>query len=143
MSNIIGLDLNIDQDYLASAVQQTVMMGISEALNGKNEIVSQIVKSVLHTKVDDRGRISSYDRDNKYSLLEIYVKQALTEAAKEELISMVEEKKPFIKELIREKILETDVQQTLVDNFFTSVCSSITSPWRTKVDVEFMKESEG
>ena len=30
MANIVGLDLNIDQDYLAEAVRQTVIMGISE-----------------------------------------------------------------------------------------------------------------
>ena len=56
MANIVGLDLNIDQDYLAEAVRQTVMMGISESLNGKNEIVSQIVKMVLSTKVDKTGK---------------------------------------------------------------------------------------
>lgn len=54
MGNIVGLDLNIDQDYLAKAVQQTVLMGISESLNGKNEIVSQIVKMTLNTKVTDK-----------------------------------------------------------------------------------------
>ena len=54
MANIIGLDLNVDQDYLAEAVRQTVIMGISESLNGKNEIVSQIVKMTLNTKVSER-----------------------------------------------------------------------------------------
>jgi hypothetical protein len=67
MANIVGLDLNIDQDYLAEAVKQTVMMGISESLNGKNEIVSQIVKMVLSTKVDKNGKISSYSSDNKFA----------------------------------------------------------------------------
>jgi len=33
MGNIVGLDLNIDKDYLEEAVKQTVIMGISEALN--------------------------------------------------------------------------------------------------------------
>lgn len=66
MGSIVGLDLNIDQDYLAEAVKQTVVMGISEALNGKNEIVSQIVKMTLNTKVSDKGTISTYSSDNKY-----------------------------------------------------------------------------
>ena len=65
MANIVGLDLSIDQDYLAEAVKQTVMMGISESLNGKNEIVSQIVKMVLSTKVDKNGKVSSYSKDRK------------------------------------------------------------------------------
>ena len=79
MGNIVGLDLNIDQDYLADAVKQTVIMGISESLNGKNEIVSQIVKMVLTTKVDKTGKISSYSSDNKYTLLEYYVQKMIKE----------------------------------------------------------------
>ena len=59
-NNIVGVNLNVDKDYLQEAVKQTVLMGISESLNGKNEIVSQIVKSVLDTKVDKTGKISSY-----------------------------------------------------------------------------------
>ena len=68
-NNIVGVNLNVDKDYLQEAVKQTVLMGISESLNGKNEIVSQIVKSVLDTKVDKTGKISSYSSDNKYTIL--------------------------------------------------------------------------
>ena len=96
MGNIVGLDLNIDQDYLAKAVQQTVLMGISESLNGKNEIVSQIVKMTLNTKVSDKGTISSYDRDNKYTLLEYYVKKMITEVTAEVMQKMVDERRPEI-----------------------------------------------
>lgn len=50
MANIVGLDLSIDQDYLAEAVKQTVMMGISESLNGKNEIVSERYPLAMEAK---------------------------------------------------------------------------------------------
>lgn len=89
MANIVGLDLNIDQDYLAEAVRQTVITGISESLNGKNEIVSQIVKMTLSTKVSDTGTISSYERDNKYTLLEYHVKKMISEVTAEELQKIV------------------------------------------------------
>lgn len=99
--NIIGLNLDIDDNYLAQCIQQTVVAGISESLNGKNEIVSQLVHDVLNIKVDSNGRISSYARDNDQTLLEYHVKHAIREIAKEELANIVESSRPRISEAIR------------------------------------------
>ena len=104
MGNIVGLDLNIDNDYLAEAVKQTVIMGIAESLNGKNEIISQIVNSVLSTKVDKNGNISNYSSDNKYSLIDFYVRKTLKEIAIEEIKNICEERKPEIREIIRREL---------------------------------------
>lgn len=84
--NIIGLNLDIDDNYLAQCIQQTVVAGISESLNGKNEIVSQLVHDVLNIKVDSNGRISSYARDNDQTLLEYHVKHALNDEPRADLV---------------------------------------------------------
>lgn len=117
MANIVGLDLNIDQDYLAEAVKQTVMMGISEALNVKNEIVSQIVKMVLSTKVDKNGKVSNYSSDNKYTLLEFHVRKAIEEITREELQALVNERKPEITQAIRAELAKKVNYTKFVDSF--------------------------
>lgn len=139
MANIVGLDLNIDQDYLAEAVKQTVMMGISESLNGKNEIVSQIVKMVLSTKVDKTGKISNYDRDNKYTLLEFYVRSAIEEITCDELQALVNERKPEITQAIRAELAKKVNYTKFVDSFFTGVESALSNTWVPKINVEFAK----
>lgn len=139
MANIVGLDLNIDQDYLAEAVKQTVMMGISESLNGKNEIVSQIVKMVLSTKVDKTGKISNYDRDNKYTLLEFYVRSAIEEITRDELQALVNERKPEITQAIRAELAKKVNYTKFVDSFFTGVESALDNMWVPKINVEFAK----
>lgn len=139
MANIVGLDLNIDQDYLAEAVKQTVMMGISESLNGKNEIVSQIVKMVLSTKVDKTGKISNYDRDNKYTLLEFYVRSAIEEITRDELQALVNERKPEITQAIRAELAKKVNYTKFVDSFFTGVESALSDTWVPKINVEFAK----
>ena len=142
MANIVGLDLNIDQDYLAEAVRQTVIMGISEALNGKNEIVSQIVKMTLNTRVSDKGTISSYERDNKYTLLEYYVRKMISEVTAEELQKIVDERKPEITKAIREELSKKVNYTKFVDAFIGNISSAINNVWVPKIEVNFDKRPE-
>lgn len=139
MANIVGLDLNIDQDYLTEAVKQTVMIGISESLNGKNEIVSQLVKMVLSTKVDKDGKISSYSSDNKYTLLEFHVRRAIEEITREELQALVNERKPEITQAIRTELAKKVNYTKFVDSFFVGVESALKDTWVPKINIEFAK----
>lgn len=141
-SNIVGVNLNVDKDYLQEAVKQTVLMGISESLNGKNEIVSQIVKSVLDTKVDEQGRISSYSSDNKYTLLEIYVKNMLTEVVKEEIKNMIEAKRGECAEIIRKELNKKVNLNKFVDSFISSTSKSLDSSWKTTININYEKQNE-
>ena len=137
MANIVGLDLNIDQDYLAEAVRQTVIMGISESLNGKNEIVSQVVKMTLNTRVSDKGTISSYDRDNKYTLLEYYVRKMIKEVTAEEMQKIVDERKPEITKAIREELSKKVNYTKFVDAFIDNVSSAVSNTWVPKIEINF------
>lgn len=137
MANIVGLDLNIDQDYLAEAVRQTVIMGISESLNGKNEIVSQIVRMTLNTRVSDKGTISSYERDNKYTLLEYYVSKMIKEVTAEELRKIVDERKPEITKAIREELSKKVNYTKFVDAFIGNISSAIDNTWVPKIEINF------
>lgn len=142
MANIVGLDLNIDQDYLAEAVRQTVIMGISESLNGKNEIVSQIVKMTLNTKVCDKGTISSYESDNRYTLLEYYVKKMIAEITSEEMKKIVDERRPEITKAIREELSKKVNYTKFVDVFISNISEAIDSSWCPKIEVSFEKRSD-
>ena len=141
-NNIVGVNLNVDKDYLQEAVKQTVLMGISESLNGKNEIVSQIVNSVLQTKVDRTGRVSSYSSDNKYTLLEFYVNEMLTDVVKEEIKNMIEEKRTECADIIRKELNKKANINKFVDSFIDSTSKSLNQSWKTTININYEKESE-
>lgn len=141
-TNIVGLDLNIDGDYLEEAVRQTVIAGISESLNGKNEIVSQLVSSVLKTKCKPDGTISNYERDNTCTLLEAYVRTTIKKIAREELADIIEESRPEIKKQVRKAISNAAKQGEIVEAFLNALISDISNAYRTTVDVSFTKEKE-
>ena len=135
--SMFGLDLNIDQDYLESAVKECVMMGISEALNGKNEIVSQLVHEVLSQKVNGNGQPTS-STYNSTTLLEYYTKNALKECIKEELADVINSKKDDIKRIFRNQINEDCNIEGMCGEFIKSLLRE--NNFRPIISVEFKKE---
>ena len=141
MGNIVGIDLNIDDNYLNEAVKSIVMTGIAETLD-KDKIVSGLANAVLETKVDESGEISSYSRDNRYTLLEVYVNKMIREIVKEEMKKLVEEKRPKMQEIIRKELNKKATLDKFVDAFISSNLDNLDNNWRTKISVEYQKDNE-
>lgn len=141
MGNIVGIDLNIDDNYLNEAVKSIVMTGIAESLD-KEKIVNGLVKTVLETKVDEEGKISSYSRDNRYTLLEVYVNKIIREIVKEEMKKLVEEKRPKMQEIIRRELNKRATLDKFVDAFISNNLDNLDNNWKTKISVEYEKNKE-
>lgn len=141
MGNIVGIDLNVDNNYLNEAVKSIVMTGIAETLD-KDKIVNGLVKAVLETKVDKEGRISSYSSDNRYTLLEVYVNNIIREIVKEEMKKLVEEKRPKMQEIIRRELNKRATLDKFVDAFISNNLDNLDSNWKTKISVEYEKNKE-
>ncbi len=141
MGNIVGIDLNVDNNYLNEAVKSIVMSGIAETLD-KDKIVNGLVKAVLETKVDEKGRISSYSSDNRYTLLEVYVNNIIREIVKEEMKKLVEEKRPKMQEIIRRELNKRATLDKFVDAFISNNLDNLDSNWKTKISVEYEKDKE-
>lgn len=141
MGNIVGIDLNIDDNYLNEAVKSIVMTGIAETLD-KDKIVSGLVNAVLETKVDESGEISNYSRDNRYTLLEVYVNKIIRDVAKEEMKKLVEEKRPKMQEIIRKELNKKATLDKFVDAFISSNLDNLDNNWRTKISIEYQKDNE-
>lgn len=139
MSNIVGVNLDIDDNYLNEAVKNIVMTGIAETLN-KDKIVSGLVNTVLETKVNDEGEISRYSSDNKYTLLEIYVNKMIRELIKEEMKKLVEEKRPKMQEIIRKELNKKATIDKFVSAFISKNLDNLDNKWRTTINVEYNKE---
>ena len=141
MSNIVGLNLDIDDDYLAEAIKNTVMTGIVETLD-KDKIVSGLVNTVLETKVDGDGCISRYASENTHTLLEVYVSKMLRDVIKEEMKKLVEEKRPKMQEIIRRELNKKATINKFVDAFISNNLDNLDSDWRTKISVEYEKAKD-
>lgn len=141
-SSLFGLDLKIDQEAITGVVKQMVNAGIVQALDEKNNIASSIVSQILSAKVDDDGRVSPYDRNNKYTLLEYYVKKMIKEEAANVIKEVMEEKREDIRGMIKREMSKKATIDSFYKAFLSGVVDSIDSTYRTTINVSVNKKEE-
>lgn len=139
MGNLVGLDLKVDDKVIETAVQQSILLGISGALENKDGIVTNLVATVLNTKVDDKGEPSSW---GKNTLVEYFVKKMIREETIEETKKIVEERRDEIRNVIRKELTKKSFMDKLVEVFLKTTLGNLENVWRTKINVEFGKIEE-
>ena len=141
-NNLMGLNLSVNSELIAEAVKETIIASIAEGLGNKEAIIHEFVSSVLTDRVlvDDGGKPIGYRDEKTCSRLEFVMRKAIIDITKDELTNMIEEQKPVLRDLIRKEFLKQNVQEGLVDMFMKSMRDSITAPYRTKVDVNFIRD---
>ena len=143
VKNIFGIDLNVDKEYLSDIVKKSVMSSVAQALTDgdKGCIAQGIVNAALSVQVKrDTGSVADdYDiRNNRTcSLLEYYVRNAITEAFKEELKELVQQKKEDFRKLLIKAINNKKHQENLVDSFLASMIDNCSYVDRACVNIEF------
>lgn len=142
-NNILGVDLKIDQEYIGRCVEEVVKAGMIEALNMKDNIAEQCVKTILTQKVDENGNpYSGYYEKDKLNLLEYHLRKAVEECTKEEIKTAFQEKKEDIKVLIRKELSKKGTLDRFVSSFFTNIHDTLERSWATKIDIKFEEIKE-
>lgn len=137
---IIGIDLGIDPEYLEGVIRQTVCAGVTEALGGKEAVASEIIHSVLNTKVDaETGGIPRYSSTKKVSIIEYYTREVIREQAKEIVKEVVEEQRGNLKKIIKKTINDEATLGRMAESFIDSVLNE-TNCYRPYFEVRFEKE---
>lgn len=140
-NNLMGLNLSVNSELIADAVRETIIASIAEGLGNKDAIIREFVNSVLTDRVcvEDGSRPRGYRDEKTCSRLEYTIRKAITEVAKEELMNMIEEQKPVLRELLRKEFAKKNVQSGLVQMFMDAMKSTIEYPYRTKINIDFEK----
>lgn len=140
MSKMLGIDLNVDNEYIEQVVKDTVLFGISEALEEKNKIVQNLVEAVLNIKVDGDGKPTTSSYGTKYTLLEYHVRKLIEGEVKQQIADFIEEKRPLVRERIKNELDKKATLDKFTENFIDVVSNSLECSWRTKIDVSFTRE---
>ena len=143
-NNLMGLNLSVNSELIADAVRETIVASIAEGLGNKDVIIREFVNSVLTDRVlvEDGSRPRGYSSEKTCSRLEYTIRKAITELAKEELVNMIEEQRPVLRDLIRKEFAKKNVQSGLVQMFMDSLKSTIEYPYRTKVYIDFQEDKD-
>ena len=141
-NNIIGLDLNIDHDYLSGVVRDVALAEIAAALDGdKNNVVQAVVNSVMSQKVDPKDGKPSRWNDG-VSLLEYYVRKMLADEVREQVNALVQEKRPELAEMIRGELSKQSTTDSFLDAFTKALTNAFGNYWRPNLTITFEREDD-
>ena len=141
--NLMGLNLNVDSELMAEAAKEAIIAGVASALEMKEQLVSEFVKSMLSEQVRiEDGRTRQYSSDKCCSRMEYIVRKAFSEIIREELAHMLEDQKPVLRELICKEFQKKQVQSQFVEMFMKSLSESITNQYDTKINLEFSEKRD-
>lgn len=138
----LGMSLEISQEYIDSLTKDLLEQSLIETLDAKNTIVENIVSSVLSVKVNEDGRVSNYERENRYTFLEWLVRKMIKEEVRSVADEVLEEKRGDIREAIRREVSKKANLNKMVDAFFESFSDNLNNKYRTTIDIGFNFEKE-
>lgn len=70
-TNLMGLNLSVDNELIASAAREAIVASVAESLEMKDQLVREFVKSVLTERVRiEDGKPSQYHGDKCCSRME-------------------------------------------------------------------------
>lgn len=142
MSNILGVDLKLDQEYLAKCVKELVQTSMVDALDSKNNIVEGAIKHILNTKVDSKGQVNSSSYYNDTPLIEYTVKTAIVELTKEVINEEIIQKKDIISEMIKREINKKSNMTKFVDSFINNTAKTLENSYRTNININFEERQD-
>lgn len=142
-SNLVGVDLNIDHDFLSDVVRQVALNSIAEAMNKENHIVEAIVRQVMRQKVDPKtGDPARYPSKDDVTLLEFYVRKMLTDEVRAQVVSIVDERRPEIAEMVGAELRKEATCQSFTNAFIGSLSEALENQWRPCIEISFVEEKK-
>lgn len=141
MNNILGVDLKIDQKYIAECVKEVVNASMVEALGAKEKIVEEVVRELLNTKVDKEGNPSTNSWCTE-KLIDFELRKAISEVVKETIKSSIEEKRELLTEMIKKELNKKANMQKFVDSFINNTAKTLEKSWSTTINIDFEPKRE-
>lgn len=138
-NNIMGLDLKIDEKYIGEIVSNVVKSSIVEALGAKDKLVHTAIKTMLMTKVDKNGKVSSYSSDNKFNLIDYYVHSTMTEVCKEMALEIIQENREALKTELKKQLSSERSVEAFTKSMIDSTMERLNSEWSPSISVQFDK----
>lgn len=131
MGNIVGLDLKLDENYLAASVQDIVRASIVQTLGDPSQLVRKAIDATINTKVDKDGKPTSSTWGGEPYLNWLArktVEGVVSEAMKELVAERADELKAEMKKQLSSKKFAENSAATFVQLMLDATASMYKMP---------------
>nr|DAY50733.1 MAG TPA: hypothetical protein [Caudoviricetes sp.] len=138
MTNLANMNLEINEEVIQTIFKDTLNQAIVSAMGNKEEYMTALVNSALSQKVNEKGKVSNYSYDNKYSFLDIQIKNTIRSAADEAIKEYLNDNKELLKRIVKREMEKEENKSALVNAFVRGAVDTFNYDYNFKatVDVE-------
>lgn len=142
MSNIVGLDLNINQEYIAASVQDIVKAAIIQALGNEGEIVRKAIDSTIDCYVTDDGKKCGKNDWRAKPFLDWLAQKTVEDTVRECVKEIVEENKDTFKAEIKKQLSSRKWKENVAEAFLGAILDAGKSMYRMPITLTFQQNGE-
>lgn len=132
-----NVNIQLSKDLIAPIIENKVKMAVIEAMGDSKTLISNVVETVLSLKVDEHGKRGQYDSYNKYTFIDIVLKQAIENACREAIKEFINENTEKIKEETKRQLCTKKGMGAFVDSFLRGMLRASESDYRFKAEFSF------
>lgn len=136
------MSLNLSADMIKPIIEKTIQANVLSALNGWEGVVVDMVNTVLTTKVNEDGKISSYSGDNRYTWIEINLNRRIKELVENEVKKQIEESAEAIREAVRKQITSKAGSNAVAKAVVDGLIGSFEESWSSRINISFAKNKD-
>lgn len=138
--NIMGVELNLNQEYIKGAVEEIVKAGIIQALGDPAAIVKTAINQTINQKVDHNGKPSTSYSAQPY--LDWLAAKTVETVVREAVHEMVKEHSESLKAEIKNQLNTKRFRNEMATRFLDQVLKAGENDWRMPITVDFTKPRE-
>lgn len=139
-AGLIGLDLNINEDFVAETVRNTARAAIVSAMGEPEKLIQSTVDHAIQKYVDEDGRTVHKDHYRARPYLSWLVDKSVTDAIRDAFCEMVEENREDFKKEIKKALCREKFKNEAASVFVNFLLNEAKSEYRMPVTISFKKE---
>jgi hypothetical protein len=132
-----NVNIQLSKDLIAPIIENKVKMAIIEAMGDGKTVITNIVEAVLNLKVDEKGQRQSSDYYNKFTFIDIVLKQTIENACRDAIKEFINENSEKIKEETKRQLCTKKGTGAFVDSFLKGMLKASESDYRFKAEFNF------
>lgn len=136
-NSIMGVELNLDQEYIKGAVEDIVRAGIVKALGDPAQIVNAALKQTINRKVDRRTGEPSDRGWDAVPYLNWLAEKVVEDTVRECIKEYIEENKDAFKAEVLKQLSNPVFRKNTAVAFIDRISSCATRQYEMPIHVEF------
>lgn len=136
MSNIMGVELNLNQEYIKGAVEDIVKAGIVQALGDPSDIVKRAIDQTINQKVDRDGK-PSRDSWNTIPYLQWLAEKTVKETVAECIKEYIQDHQEEFKTEVLKQLSNPNFRKDVAVKFLNTITNAADSRYSMPISVSF------